>query len=221
MSLKVLGGSVSPFVRKVRVLCAEKGLEYTLEPINPFGPPEGWRKISPLGKIPALDHDGKIINDSSVICAYLEKIAPDPALYPADPYLYARALWIEEYADGGMVPIGGPKVFMPLALRPVLTQQEPEASVIEAASKAVREEVEPLLVYLEEQLGDEEFFVGGALTIADIAVASVLVNLRHAGFPPNRDAFPKLAAFVDRMHARPSFAACIAEEKPIFGRRWA
>jgi len=221
MSLKLLGANVSPFVRKVRVFCAEKGLEYTLEPISPFSPPEGWRKISPLGKIPVLDHDGQIINDSSVICAYLEKISPDPALYPADPYLYARALWIEEYADGGMVPIGGPKVFMPVALRPVLTQTEPDAAVLEAASKAVQEEVHPLLAYLEEQLGDQTFFVGGGLTIADIAVASVLVNLRHAGFPPSPETFPKLAAFVDRMHARPSFAACIAEEKPIFGRRWA
>jgi glutathione S-transferase len=220
MSIKILGASVSPFVRKVRVLCAEKGLAYAQEQVSPFSPPDGWRKISPLGKIPALDHDGKIINDSSVICAYLERVAPAPALYPSDPYAYARALWIEEYADGALFPIAGPKVFMPLALRPVLTRQDPPASEVDAAEKAVVEELEPLLAYLEEQLGDASYFVGDALTIADISVASVFVNLRHAGVPPRPAAFPRLAAFIERMHARPSLAGCIAEEKAVFGKLW-
>jgi glutathione S-transferase len=220
MSIKILGASVSPFVRKVRVACAEKGIEYGQEQVSPFAPPDGWRKISPLGKIPALEHDGKIINDSSVICAYLERIHPQPALYPSDPYDYARALWIEEYADGGLFPIAGPKVFMPVALRPVLTRQEPAAAEVEAVEKAVREELAPLCAYLEEQLGDATYFVGDALTIADIAVATVFVNARHAGFPPDPGAFPRLARFVERMHTRPSFARCIDEEKQVFGKRW-
>jgi glutathione S-transferase len=220
MSIKILGASVSPFVRKVRVACAEKGIEYVQEQVSPFAPPDGWRKISPLGKIPALEHDGRIVNDSSVICAYLERIQPEPALYPSDPYDYARVLWIEEYADGGLFPIAGPKVFMPLALRPVLTRQEPSAAEVEAVEKAVREELAPLCAYLEEQLGDATYFVGDALTIADIAVATCFVNARHAGFPPDPGAFPRLARFVERVHALPSFARCIDEEKSVFGKRW-
>ena len=53
MGIRVLGGNVSPFVRKVRVFCAEKGIGYEHVQINPFSPPEGWRAISPLGRIPA------------------------------------------------------------------------------------------------------------------------------------------------------------------------
>ena len=87
MSLTVMGGSVSPFVRKVRAFLAEKNLDYEQQNINPFSPPDGWRERSPLGKIPALEHDGRMVNDSSVICAYLERIEPNPALYPADPYV--------------------------------------------------------------------------------------------------------------------------------------
>ena len=49
MSLVVLGGSVSPFVRKVRAFLAEKGLDYEHEQVNPFAGPPGWRDISPLG----------------------------------------------------------------------------------------------------------------------------------------------------------------------------
>ena len=221
MSLKILGAGISPFVRKVRVVCAEKGLDYELEPVIPMNPPPGWRDVSPLGKIPALEHDGRVVNDSSVICAYLERIAPEPALYPADPYACARATWLEEYADGGLVPVAGPKVFMPVVLRPLLSGGEPESAAIDAAAKAMHEEVGPLLAYLEQQIGDAEFFVEDRLSIADISVASMMVNLRHAGFPPDAERFPKVAAFVQRMHARPSFRACIDEEKQLLGKRWA
>jgi glutathione S-transferase len=220
VALKILGGNVSPYVRKVRAFCAEKGIPYELVPINPFGPPEGWREISPLGKFPALDHDGRIVNDSSVICAYLEKIHPEPALYPKDAYDYARAAWLEEYVDGGIVPTAGPQVFQAVVLRPLMARKPVEPEAIEAAQKVVEEKLEPLFAYLEAQLGGNEFFVGGRLSIADLAVATVFVNLRHAGFPPDPARFPKLAAFVERMHSRPSFKACIEEEKPVFGKRW-
>ena len=96
MSLTVLGGNVSPFVRKVRVVLAEKGVDYELESINPFAAPDNLREISPLGKIPAFRDGDRTLADSSVICAYIERTHPSPALYPTDAYDYARTLWLEE-----------------------------------------------------------------------------------------------------------------------------
>jgi glutathione S-transferase len=220
MSLVLLGGSVSPFVRKVRVFLSEKGLDFQHEQVNPFAPPEGYREISPLGRIPAFKDGDKALCDSSVICAYVEKKFPNPALYPSDPYDYARALWFEEYMDGGVVPVTGPNVFFPLVLKPLLGgKQEPEAADVEAAEKIWAEKVPPLLAYLEKELGDREWFVGPRLTIADISVASSLVNSRHAGFAPERKRFPKLRAFLDRMWSRPSFKQTLEQETPIFGKR--
>jgi glutathione S-transferase len=216
MSLVVLGGGVSPFVRKVRVVLAEKGLDYKHEPVNPFAPPEGYREISPLGKIPAFKDGDRTLCDSSVICAYLEKRYPTPALYPSDPYDYARALWFEEFMDGGLVPLVGPHIFLALVLKPLFsggkrpTPPPGERQKAEQASSAD---------YLEKQLGDNDFFVGNRLSIADITVASILVNPRHAGFAPERKRFPKLRAFLDRMWARPSFKKLIEEDAPIFGKR--
>ncbi len=220
MALKVLGGNVSPFVRKVRVFCAEKNIPYTLEQVSPFAPPEGWRDKSPLGRIPVCEHDGELVNDSSIICAYLERIHPEPALFPADPYERARAEWLEEYMDGGVIPVGGPSVFRPLALDPLLTRKEVTPEAVAAAEKTVDEKLNPLLAYLEQQLGGNDFFIANRLSIADISVATIFVNLRHAGFPPDAKKLPKLAAFVTRMHDRPSFKACIEEERPVFGKRW-
>jgi glutathione S-transferase len=219
MSLTVLGGGVSPFVRKVRVVLAEKGLEYQHEQVNPFTPPPGWREVSPLGKIPAFKDGERVINDSSVICQYIERRFPKPSLYPSDDALFARALWLEEFADGGIVPLAGPKVFLPLVLRPLLSQQQPSAADEETARKTFEEELAPLFEYLEKQLGDEEFFVGGRISIADIAIASPLVNSRHAGFAPARKRFPRLRGFLERMWQRPSFKKPLDEEMPAFGKR--
>ena len=220
MSLVVLGGSVSPFVRKVRVFLAEKGLDYEHEQVNPFAAPPGWRDISPLGRIPAFQDDGRVINDSSVICAYLEKRFPAPALYPSDPYDYARAVWFEEYMDGGVVPLVGPKVFFPLVLQPLFSGgKAPSAEAEALAVKTFEEDAAPMFAYLEKELGDRDYFVGNQLTIADITVAATLVNARHAGFAPSRKKFPKLRAFLDRMWSRPTLKKCIDEETPIFGKR--
>jgi glutathione S-transferase len=220
MSLKLLGGSVSPFVRKVRVVLAEKAIDHEHEQVNPFAGPPGWRDISPLGRIPAFQDGDRVINDSSVIAAYLEKKFPTPALYPSDPYEYARALWFEEFMDGGVVPLIGPKVFFPLVLQPLFSGGKAPSEEAEAlAVKTFEEDAAPLFAYLEKELGDSDFFVGNKLTIADITVASALVNARHAGFAPSRKKFPKLRAFLDRMWSRPSLKRFIEEETPIFGKR--
>ena len=219
MSLTVLGGGVSPFVRKVRVVLAEKGLEYQHEQVNPFTPPAGWREISPLGKIPAFKDGDRIINDSSVICQYIERRFPKPALYPSDDYELARALWIEEFMDGGVTPLAGPRIFAALALRPLLTQKPPTAEDEETARKTFEEDLPPLFDYLEKTLGNEEFFVGGKISIADISVASPLVNMRYAGYAPTRKRWPKLRGFLERMWQRPSFKKPIEEETPVFGKR--
>ena len=220
MSLVLLGASASPFVRKVRVVLTEKGLDFEHEQVNPFAGPPGWRDISPLGRIPALKDGDRIINDSSVIAAYIEKRFPTPALYPSDPYDCARACWFEEFMDGGVVPLLGPKVFFPLVLQPFFSGgTAPSAEAEALAVKTFEEDAAPMFAYLEKQLGDNDYFVGDKLTIADITVASALVNTRHAGFAPSRKTFPKLRGFLERMWLRPSLKQCIDEETPLFGKR--
>ena len=220
MSLVVLGGSVSPFVRKVRMVLAEKGLDYEHEQVNPFSPPPGYRDISPLGKIPAFKDGDRSLCDSSVICAYLEKRFPTPALYPSDPYDYARALWFEEFMDGAVVSLLGPKVFFALVLKPLFSGgAAPDAETEAIAKKTFEEDAAPLFAYLEKELGDRDNFVGNSLTIADISVATALVNTRHAGFAPSRKQFPKLRAFLERMWSRPTLKKLIDEETPVFGKR--
>ncbi len=210
----VLGAGVSPFVRKVRVALAEKGIAYEHDPVIPFGAPPEFRKISPLGKIPAYRDGDKELCDSSVICAYLEKTHPSPSLYPSDAYDYARALWFEEYADGGMVSVVGPKIFMQKVLNPLFFQKATDEAVVK---KAVEEELPVFFDYLESQLGTAPFLVGNQFSIGDIGVGSQFVNLKHAGVSVDAKRWPKLAKYVAGLFARPSFKALIDEESAQFG----
>src|SRR5260370_13960982 len=101
MTMPTLYGTFgSPFVRKVVVALGEKGIAFDHDPVLPFGPTPGYRKISPLGKIPAFRDGDRTLADSSVIIAYLERIHPQPALYPSDPYSFARAVWFEQLRGG-------------------------------------------------------------------------------------------------------------------------
>lgn len=219
MAYKLFGANVSPFVRKCRAYLAEKGLAYEHESVNPFQPPSFYRQLSPLGRIPALLDGDRPVADSTAICLYLERCNPTPALYPADNYAYAQALWIEEYIDSGLLPVAGPMVFRPLVLGPVAMNQPLTKEIKENALEVVENQISPMWDYLERQLGGNEFFVGGQLSIADIAVASGHVNLWHGGVDPDPSHWPKLSAFLTRMWARPSFKALIAEEQIPWNRR--
>jgi glutathione S-transferase len=218
MGLIVYGASLSPFVRKVRVALAEKGLTYEHDQVSPFQPPPNFVEISPLRRIPVLrDTDlpePNTLPDSSIICDYLEHKFPRPSLYPADPYQRGRALWFEEYADSVLAQACGLGLFFERVVKKILKQPTDENVV----AATLKEKLPPLFGYLEREIGSRKFLVGDALSIADISICTMLVNFEHAGEKIDPAQWPELARYVDEIHARPSFRACIDEETPFVQR---
>lgn len=218
MALIVYGANLSPFVRKVRIALAEKGLDYQLEQVTPFAPPPDFLAISPLKRIPAFrDTDRPEPNalaDSSIICDYLEHKYPQKPLYPADPYLRARALWFEEYADSAVAQAVGAGLFFERVVKKIIRGQ-PDESICQSTLK---ENLPPLFDYLNKEIGDRPFFVGDAFSIADIAIGSMFVTFRHCGEEVDPARWAKLAAYVKRIHERPTFGAMFEEESPLVQR---
>ena len=202
------GVGLSPFVRKARVALAEKNIQYEHIQQVPFGQPPEYFKISPLGKIPCLTEGDWALPDSSCIIAYLERTHPEPALYPSDPKEFGRALWYEEYCDTTLVN-ALTKVFFQRFVRPNFFKQEPDDEIIQ---KALSEEIPPILDYLEGEIGDRAFLVGAHFSIADIAATSPFVNFAHGKEKVDAGRWPKVAAYVERIHSRPSYKAIIEEE---------
>ncbi len=208
------GVNASPFVRKVRVVLAEKGLSYDHEPVMPGSPDPEYRKMSPLGKVPAFRDGDRAFSDSSVICQYVERTHPEPPVYPRDPYEFARALWFEEYADTALVEVFGPKIFFPRVVGKRFMGKEPDEAAIQ---KVIDEELPPRFDYLEAQLGSGPYIVGDRLSIADVAITSTFVNLGHAGVSVDAKRWPKLAKYVATHVGRPSFKPLIEEERGFLG----
>lgn len=211
----VYGVNASPFVRKVRVFLAEKGVAYDLDPVIPVNVSAEFRKMSPLGKVPAFRDGDRTLADSSIICAYIERVHPQPPLYPADAYDYARALWFEEYGDSGLSAIIGAKIFFQKVVGPMFFGHTTDEAVLK---KALEEELPPMYDYLEGQLGGDGVLVGRQFSIADIGVGTQFVNLHHAGYSVDAKRWPKLAKYLAAVHARPAFKAVIDEEATTFGK---
>ncbi|MBS0472477.1 MAG: glutathione S-transferase family protein [Proteobacteria bacterium] len=218
MSLIVYGGAISPFVRKVRIMLAEKGVDYTLEQVSPFNPPPEFLAISPLKRIPVLrDTDvpePNTLPDSSIICDYLEHKFPRPALYPADPFERAKALWYEEYADSAVASNVGTGLFFERIVKRMMRGQPDEGTV----QKTLTEKLPPIFDHLEQEVGNKQFLAGGAFSIADISMGTMIVNFNHAGEEVDATRWPKFAAYIRGIHARPSFKALIEEESPLIKR---
>lgn len=209
--MQLYGSPLSPFVRKILMVAAEKDIALELVPTAPFPPSPEFLKISPFGKIPAFRDGDFTISDSTAIFTYLEAKFPAPALLPADPAARARAVWFEEFSDTILVPAGG-KVFFNRIVAPMVGLPADLA----AADKAQAEELPKLYAYLEEQVPPGGGWLAGeALSIADIAVASPFVNMMHAGAAPDPASYPKLCAWVARWFERPCLKGWIEREKAM------
>lgn len=209
----VYGASLSPFVRKVLVFGAEKGLALENKPVSPAQPDADFLACSPFGKIPGFRDGDFTISDSTAIVTYLEAAHPDPALIPAEPKARARTIWFEEFTDTILIPVGG-RMFFNRIVAPRFMGRDGD---LEAADKAERDELPPVLDYLERIVPEAGgFLVGDGLTLADIAMASPFANFRHMDTDLGR--WPKVKAYAEAILARPSFAKLTAVENRILGR---
>lgn len=207
--MKLYGASLSPYVRKVLAYAAEKGIALELEMagLGQGGP--DFEEASPFRKMPAFRDGDFSICDSTAIITYLEAKFPEPALIPAEPKSRARTIWFEEFADTMVTGAGG-KMFFNRLVAPRFLGREGDLAAADAAEK---DELPPLLDYLERTIPQSGFLVDDRLTLADIAVASPFANLEHIGVAIDTARWPKTAAYIQAILARPSFAKWIEGER--------
>ncbi|MEM9724159.1 MAG: glutathione S-transferase family protein [Pseudomonadota bacterium] len=214
MQLKLHGAILSPWVRRLALTLEEKDLAYELIPVVPLGEPDPeFLKISPLGKVPVLEVDGRFLPDSLAGCAFLEDLAPSPALFPDDSWDRAWMLWLCDFLGAGLFSKVEAPLFVQRVINPNFLKKEADAGVIAAALDALPRHFD----YLEGQLGDGAFLVGEQLSLADLTAGSVFMNMRHADAPVDAATWPRLASYVDRLHARASFQRILEIERGALG----
>jgi glutathione S-transferase len=210
----VFGSSISPFVRKVLAFGAEKGLDLELQAIGLGSEDPDFCAASPFRKMPGFKDGDFSICDSSAIVHYLEAKYPEPNLIPTAPEARARTVWFDEFGDTIVMGCGG-KMFFNRVVAPRFLGREGDLAV---ADQAEKEELPPILDYLERTVPESGFLVEGRLTLADIAVASPFVNLGHMQVEVDPARWPRARAYVDAILARPSFAGWVERERAFFAR---
>jgi glutathione S-transferase len=201
------GIPISVHTRKVIVAALEKRLDFESQPVIPFDPPTGWRRLSPTGRIPVVTYGALIVRDSAAICAWLERIHEEPRLYPQSPADYARALWLESYAGEVLFRDVVQGLFVQQIVRPQMLREQCDASVVE---RILTTAVPQAFGYLEESL-DGSFLAGEAFSIGDISVVSNLINFHYLGHGID-SRYARLRAYFDAQLRRPSIAAALDRE---------
>ncbi|MFZ5654324.1 MAG: glutathione S-transferase family protein [Pseudomonadota bacterium] len=214
MAMTLYGAPLSPFVRKVELFLQLKGIDCARNPVTPFALPEGYERINPLKRIPALEVDGRYLADSAVICRFLEDLYPDPELIATDPWLKARIGWLEKFADYELAPAITATAFRHRVLLKSMGTAYDEAAV----AAALAERAPPLYQYLDQEIGTRVFLVGDRLSLADIAIVSQFMNAAFGGEAPDAQRWPRLARYLARHFDSAPFAEVFASHRQLVDR---
>jgi glutathione S-transferase len=195
--MKLIGSTSSPYVRKVRIVLADKKLDCEFVREDVWSSDSMIQKHNPLGKVPCLIVDDKeSLYDSRVLTEYLDTLSPVSRLIPQSGRERAYVKCLEALCDGTNDAL--------IAVR--LERQRPAEQ--QSADWVNRQlgKVQASLIELSHKLGEQSLFAGVNYSLADIS-AGCLLGYLDFRFPEIdwRGAHPNLATFYKKMMARQGF----------------
>ena len=198
--MKLIGSATSPYVRKVRIVMAEKKLDYQLVMDDVWAADSLITASNPLGKVPCLVMEGgEAVFDSRVIVEYLDTLSPVGKLIPSQGRERAEVKTWEALADGLLDAALLARLEATWSGRSA--GQRSDAWITRQMNK-----IDAALNAMSTGLADKPFCSGIHLSLSDIAVGCALayLDLRFAD-KPWRSAHPNLAKLQEKLALRPSF----------------
>ena len=198
--MRLIGSLTSPYVRKVRIVLAEKKLDYKLELENPWSADTRVPEANPLGKVPCLVMEGsEALFDSRVIVEYVDTLSPVGRLIPEKGRERAEVRTWEALADGVLDAAV-------LARMEATWDGRRDSERCQAWIDRQLATIHRGLQAMAAGLGDRPWCVDVHLSLADIAVGVALGYLSFR-FPQIdwRGPYPALARLSDKLEARASF----------------
>jgi glutathione S-transferase len=200
----------SPFGRAVLATLEEKAADYRLAPVAP-----GMLKVEPhisrhpFGRVPVLEHGSFMLYESQAILRYLDRVLPAPPLTPADPKAAARMDQAMNVNDWYLFQGVNNVIGFQRVVGPRLMGLTPD----EAAIGAVMPKAHAVFNELARLLGEQAYFAGGAVSLADVLIAPQLDFLAATPeWSALTEKAPNLVAWLDRMNSRPSLKATTWEQ---------
>jgi glutathione S-transferase len=194
----------SPFLRSVEIALKEKGVDYQLHAMAPgeHKQPEHLAR-HPFGRVPAFEDDGFALYESQAIIRYLDEVFPNPPLTPGNPQARARMNQVIGIIEWYFFPkAAAPIAFNRIIGPKLLGLPSDEAAITEAMPMA-----RTCFTELGRLLGDQAYFGGNSVSIADIMLAAQLDLLSDTPEGSELIAGTSLEGWLGRMRQRPSFVA--------------
>lgn len=173
-----------PYVARVRIVLAEKGIEFEAVEIDLSDRPDWFYEKNPVGRVPVIEEDGWILPESAVIMEFLEERYPEPALLPADPADRAAAR-VLIFRDGDLTS-------------PYYALRREE--------EGARERYDEALGRFEALVAERHYLSGAEYGLADIALVPWFLRARDM-LGVELDGFPALEDWLARLEERPAIAA--------------
>jgi len=231
---------MSPCAQKVRIVLAEKGLDWTAHHVS-LQDKENLRpeylKLNPLGVVPTLVHEGRPVIESSIICEYLDDAFPQQTLKPADPYERARMRYWMKHVDVKLHPSCG-TLQWPMVMRSRLmekSEEERQAILDRIPEKPRRERQKRLVKFgldspdvgdavhvyrktildLEKTLAQSQWAAGDGFSLADVCLAPYFQTLIQFGWTAlyERDC-PRVQKWFEGCTQRYSYQSAVAADFP-------
>ena len=202
--MKLIGSYTSPFVRKVRIVLAEKKIEYDFVIDSPWLEDSKVPSINPLGKIPVLVLDDETpLFDSRVIVEYIDNVTPNNKLFPAPNRERTEVKRWEALADG----------ICDAAANAFLEAKRPKGQKSNEWIERQRGKITRSLEFMTEELGEKPFCMGTHFSMADIAVGTALGYLAFRFADINwQESHPNLEKLFTKLMQRPSFADTVPRD---------
>jgi glutathione S-transferase len=204
--MKLIGSITSPYVRKVRIVMAEKKLDYQFVTEDVWAADTSISASNPLGKVPCLIMEGgEALFDSRVIVEYVDTLSPVGKLIPGSGRERAEVKTWEALADG----------LLDAAILARLEASWPGRKKGERSQAWIDRQMKKIddsLVALDQALAERSHCVGIQVSLADIAVG-VAVSYLDFRFPAIdwRGQHPNLGGLYERLSQRPSFKDTLPE----------
>ena len=202
--MKLIVSLTSPYARKVRIVLAEKKIEYELVVDAPWAADSGVPQYNPLGKVPVLLlDDDSTLYDSRVIAEYLDNVTPNNRLFPPSGRERTTVKRWEALGDG----------LLDAAVAALLEARRPKGEKSKSWIERQRGKIATALAAMSADLGEQPWCHGGSFSLADIAVGCALGYLDFR-FPDVtwREAHANLAQLYDKLMLRPSFIETVPKE---------
>jgi glutathione S-transferase len=173
-----------PYVARVRIVLAEKGIEFEAVEIDLSDRPDWFYEKNPVGRVPVIEEDGWVLPESAVIMEFLEERYPEPALLPADPADRAAAR-VLIFRDSDLTS-------------PYYALRREE--------EGARERYDEALGRFEALVAERPYLSGAEYGLADIALVPWFLRARDM-LGVELDGFPALEDWLGRLEERPAIAA--------------